>query len=261
MIKNLSNFGLVMSLLLISSQIVAQKKEQFQRTDVVYLKNGSIFRGQIEAYEIDKELKLRLDKNKLVIFKAENIKRIVQEATEEEKLVENEEDLKPKKEYAFKERGIFYGSHVGYIGGNNTFGEYTSGLNLHAYGGFHFHRLLGAGLGIGVDFYNVNLGSVIPIYGMARGYLKATNVSPYYQLAAGFGIPIKEENSFFTDLNGGYYISPEIGIRIGGSAETNMTVGIGLQWQKATFIQDFDELRIEDEYTFRRFNFKIGVLF
>jgi len=40
-------------------------------------------------------------------------------------------------------------------------------------------------------------------------------------------------------------------------------VGVGLTWQKATYITDFgDEIsRNVDTYTFRRFNLKIGVLF
>lgn len=251
---------LIICALLWTGQLFGQETSQFKRTDVVYLKNGSIFRGQIEYYEVNKELKLRLNLERVIVFDAKNIKKIVQEATDEE---QSQSELKQIKTYNFRERGTFFASHIGYIGGNNLFGNYTDAFNIHALGGYQFNRFVSAGLGVGVDFYNVNLGSIIPVYAMTRGYLKKANVSPYYQLAAGYGFPIQNEDSFFDEASGGYYLSPELGFRFGGSAEANFTMGFGLQWQKATYRQDFGDgiSNNQDTYTFRRFNFKIGVLF
>lgn len=245
--------------LLISSQLMGQSNDKFVRTDVVYLKNGSIFRGQIAAYD-QQELRLRLDENQVVVFDAKNIKKIIQIANESEK---TEKEIEQKKSYAFKEHGVYFHSSLGYIGGNNLWGTYIDAFNVHTQVGYQFNRLIGAGIGAGVDFYNIGLGSIIPIYGTARGYLKKSNVSPFYQLAAGFGIPIKNENNAFTDSKGGYYLAPELGFRFGASDEANMTLGIGLTWQKATYITTFGDTvtRNEDNYTFRRFNLKIGVLF
>ena len=251
-------------LFLMVFQIIGQAQETFKRTDVVYLKNGSIFRGQIESYKIGKTLKLRLDKDKIIIFEDKNIKKIVQETTPEEDSEKVEKTIVKNNPYKFRERGIYIASHIGYLGGNDFLGNYKNAYNIHLQSGFQFNRLVGAGLGIGIDFYNINLGSVIPIYAAFRGYAKRSNVSPYYQVAAGYGFPMMNENSAFTSSNGGYYLAPETGIRIGASDETNMTIGIGLQWQKASYRQEFEGgtvLSNEDDYTFRRFNFKIGILF
>lgn len=255
----LKNVVLILALLF-SSQLIAQSSDKFVRTDVVYLKNGSIFRGQIELYEHGKELRLRLDENQVIIFEAKNIKKIVQIANESET---EEKELKYKKSYEFREKGLYFHSSLGYIGGNNLWGTYIDGFNVHAQAGYQFNRLIGAGLGTGVDYYNIGLGSIIPIYGTARGYLKKSNVSPYYQLAAGFGIPIENENSGFTESKGGYYLAPELGFRFGASNEANFTLGMGLTWQKATYTTTFGDTVTKnvDDYTFRRFNFKIGVLF
>ena len=254
---------LLFCLLLCTFQLIGQNTEAFKRPDVVYLKSGSIFRGQIEMYEIGKELKLRTSKNNVMVFKAKNIKKIVQEPTTAEKAAQLNKPENIKQTYAFRENGLHFSTMIGYIGGNNQFGNYTDAFNVHFQSIYQHNRLLGAGLGVGVDFYNVNLGSIIPIYGTIRGYLKAKNVSPYYQIAAGYGISVNGESSSFTDSSGGYYLAPELGFRFGGSAETNMTVGLGLQWQQATYTQDFGDTisKNEDEYTFRRFNFKIGILF
>lgn len=254
---------LLFGILLFSSQVFSQIVETFRRTDVVYLKNGSIFRGQIESYEIDNALQLRIASDKVMVIEAKSIKRIVQESTEAEKMaeVQAEKIIKP---YTFRENGLHFHTAIGYIGGNNQFGGYTDAFNIHFQSIYQFNRLIGTGLGIGVDFYNVNLGSILPIYVSTRGYLKATNTSPYYQIAGGYGIPIIEgETSGFTASRGGYYLAPEFGFRFGGTADTNFTMGIGLQWQKATYILDFADTvsKNEDTYTFRRFNFKIGILF
>lgn len=249
--------------LLFSCQLFGQSNQELLRPDAVYLKNGSIFRGQIIFYEIGNELKLRIAPNNIMVIKARNIKKIVQEPTPAEKAAQLNTPEKAPSIYAFRENGLHFATTIGYIGGNNQFGNYTDAFNVHFQGIYQHHRLIGTGIGIGVDFYNVNLGSIIPIYGTVRGYLKAKNVSPYYQLAAGYGIPIDSESNSFTESSGGYYLAPELGFRFGGSAETNMTVGLGLQWQQATYTQDFGDTisKNEDEYTFRRFNFKIGILF
>lgn len=255
----LKNLVLILALL-ISSQLIGQNSGKFVRTDVVYLKNGSIFRGQIELYEYGKELRLRLYENQVLVFEAKNIKKIVQTANESEK---EEKEIESKKTYAFREQGFYFHSSLGYIGGNNLWGNYIDAFNVHSQVGYQFNRLIGAGIGTGVDFYNVGLGSIIPVYGAARGYLKKSNFSPFYQLAAGMGIPIKNENSGFSDSKAGYYLAPELGFRFGASNEANMTLGIGLTWQKATYITTFGDTvtKNEDNYTFRRFNLKIGVLF
>lgn len=255
----LKNLVLILALLF-SSQLIAQSSDKFVRTDVVYLKNGSIFRGQIELYEHGKELRLRLDENQVVVFKAKNIKKIVQIANESEA---EEKEIKHKKSYEFREKGLYFHSSLGYIGGNNLWGTYIDAFNVHAQAGYQFNRLIGAGLGAGVDYYNIGLGSIIPIYGTARGYFKKSNFSPYYQLAAGYGIPVENENNGFTESKGGYYLAPELGFRFGASSEANLTFGMGLTWQKATFTTTFGDTVTKnvDDYTFRRFNFKIGVLF
>lgn len=250
-----------LGLLLISCSIFAQSNDDFRRTDVVYLKNGSIFRGQIEYYDVDTELRLRMDVDNVVVFDAKNIKRIVQESTTEESATT---PIHFKKTYDFKEKGLYYALNIGYIGGNSFFGNYTDAYNVHFQSGYQFHRLLGAGVGAGVDFYNVNLGSIIPVYVEARGYLRAKNVSPYYHVAAGMGFPVlSDNNNSFDSSKGGYYLAPGMGVRFGGSAESNLTIGLALQWQKASYTQNFGDgiSKNVDKYTFRRFTFKIGVLF
>ena len=254
---------LLFGILLFSSQVFSQIVETFRRTDVVYLKNGSIFRGQIEFYKIDTELQLRIATDKVIVIEANAIKKIIQESTEAKKVVQGQTNKIPKP-YAFRESGLHFHTTIGYIGGNNQFGNYTDAFNIHFQSIYQFNRLLGTGLGVGVDFYNVHLGSILPIYVSTRGYLKAKSVSPYYQVAGGYGIPIiEEETSGFTSSKGGYYFAPEFGFRFGGSTETNFTMGIGLQWQKATYTLDFADMvsKNEDTYIFRRFNFKIGILF
>ncbi|MEM1121329.1 MAG: hypothetical protein AAGJ18_12830, partial [Bacteroidota bacterium] len=172
-------------------------------------------------------------------------------------------ETKTIKRYAFRERGMYYATSIGYLGGNNLQGGYTDAFNIHLVSGYQFNRWLGAGMGVGVDYYNVNLGSVMPVYLEGRGYLKKANFSPFYQVAAGWGFPIQGEESRYDESKGGYYLAPALGLRFGGSKEANFFTSIGLQWQRGTYTQEFGDgiSQNEDRYTFRRFNFKVGVLF
>ncbi len=247
---------LLLGFFLVAHNIIAQT-EQSKQTDIVYLKNGSIFRGKIIMYEIGNQLELKIETGKTLIFKDEYIKKVVQNASESGR------KFKKEKIYNFKEKGLYFASSIGYIGGNEQFGNYRNGLSAHHITGYQIHRLLGVGLGVGVDYYNVNLGTVIPVYGEARSYLKATNVSPYLSLAGGIGFPVLPKNSFVSETNAGIFVHPSIGFRFGGSENANITASLGLQWQKATYIQTFSDglTQNKDRYTFKRFTFSVGVLF
>ncbi|MEM6320279.1 MAG: hypothetical protein AAF960_21600, partial [Bacteroidota bacterium] len=211
--KKIIQTFLISGLVLLSSQLFSQSEQTFQRPDVVYLKNGSIFRGQIESYKVGGKLKLTTAPGRVLIFEEKNIKKIVQETTAQEAANNPKLEMTQPKTYDFRETGVYYAVDIGYLGGNSFFGEYTNAFTTHLAGGYQFNRWVGAGVGVGVDFYNVNLGSMIPVYAEFRGYFRKSRVSPFYKVAAGMGLPIENSNGDFTETKGGYYLAPSLGIR------------------------------------------------
>lgn len=232
--------------------------EDIKYVDVVYLNNGSVFRGEMLEYKHEEYVKIRILGGQVIIFPAEQVKKIVQEnirsAASKVRLI---------REYAFKEKGIYNETYVNMPMGNDQWGWWVSGLGLHHVMGYQHNRWIGAGLGIGIDAYEMGSShNVIPIYLEARGYFLKKKVSPFYSMNLGYGIALKDQNSGITEAKGGLMYNPSLGYRFGGHPNANFTLALGYKVQKATYISPgWDGSRFENKYTFKRVNLKFGMLF
>lgn len=237
--------------------------------DVIYLKNGSVFRGNIAAYQPGEQVTIEIAGATPLIFKEGEILKIRQERLDAVKKQELQkptvvQEEKPKdKNYEFKERGWYNATYFA-LGSGQSNGNVQFVVGLHNITGFMLKRQLGIGLGIGVDNYAVGTGEVVyPIFAEARGYFTPTYRSFYYSVAVGYGLAFKNDNNFVTRANGGYMFHPAIGVRFGASAESNITLDIGYKQQQAGFTREVPftgEIDIR-EVTYRRLIVRAGLLF
>lgn len=244
--------------LILSISFLLQAQEQRIHYDVVYLKNGSEFRGELLEYQPD-YVKLKALGGRELTFQQKQIKKIVQEPIRS--------NWKERKPYEFKERGIYKA-----VLGSANFGTFAwnddgaNGLGFKGIVGYQWNRWIGAGIGIGIENYYLNQGeTVYPIFAEIRGYLRKQNVSPYYSFSGGYSFTIKNEEAGITDASGGYLLHPALGIRFGGSANANFTVDAGLQFQKASFTRAFNGWNgpetSEHRMLYQRLAIRLGMLF
>jgi len=243
-------------LLFICFMTDAQAQIMVERTDVVYLKNGSVFRGTIENYVQGEQLRLRINEASTIVIKDDEIKKIVQVDYQKNKKV------KAEKEYAFKERGLYHVTSLHFTGGTEAFGpDPVLDFGGHHITGFQFNRLLGVGLGIGMDYYYVGSGQkIMPIYAEARGYVRAERLTPMYSLAAGYGFTFENNERNITEAKGGIMFYPAVGFRTGGSANANYFFDFGVKIQQATFTYQTWDIRV-NKMTYNRFVLRTGILF
>ena len=234
-----------------------QAQERFHY-DVIYLKNGSEFRGELLDYQPD-FVKLRALGGKVITFQQKEIKKIVQEPINGKR--------RTPKPYQFKEKGV-YKALFGNINAG-TFAwrdESTFGLGFKGLVGYQWNRWLGTGIGLGVENYYLNQGeTVYPLFAEVRGYLVPENIAPYYSISGGYSFTIKNEEAGIIDANGGWMIHPAFGIRWGGSSKVNFTVDAGVQLQKATFVRGINpwggpDIQ-ENRMTYHRLAIRFGMLF
>ncbi len=229
---------------------------QSENLDYVYLKNGSLFKGEIVEYQDGGQLHLKLDNERTFIFEDKNIKRIVQGGTYK---IHKDKSFKP---YNFKEKGMYYFFAGNINGGSSAFqNEGTAGLGIQAAAGYQLNRWLGAGLGIGMDYYYPGSGErFMPVFAEVRGYLRQKNVAPYYSVQTGYGFTFVDEDRAMEDSQGGIYLYPALGLRCGASDNANFTIDIGYKYQKGTFAFRQWDL-VEHKMTYRRIALRVGVLF
>lgn len=236
----------------------AQKQDTTQHIDVVFLKDGSEFRGIILRYDIGEELDMRLRSGTRMTIPASVIKKVVQEPGAMPSFT---------KPYRFEEKGWYYLAYGGLMGGNSAWSsELEMGLGLDLIAGYQLNRMLGVGLGVGLHNYHLEAGeAVYPIYAEARGYLLASNVSPYYVLSAGYGFAFRNENENIERAEGGLLIHPALGLRFGGE-DAHFIMDMGVRVQRATWERRLngwwggEETRTQ-RMTYARFVLRLGVLF
>jgi len=237
--------------------------DEIQYIDLVYLKDGSEFRGKIIEYKHDEYLKMEILGGQTVEFPAKQVRKVVQQPYGQSAYVPRAPKVVKVREYNFRESGIYNETYVNLIQGFNTWGEWVGGLGIHHVTGYQFNRWIGTGLGVGFDGYYLGFGeNVIPVYAEARGYFMKKNTTPFYSVALGYGFAGKNDDRGITEASGGIMFNPNIGYRIGASAGANFTLSMGYKYQKASFTQ----LRgggstIKRNYTYSRLNLKLGLLF
>lgn len=236
--------------------LLAQTTEK--QASIVYLKGGSIFKGEIIEYVQGGVLKLKLANSEaIILLDGKDVKKIIHGEVGEVFL------QKQKKAYRFKERGFYNATYMNLsvAGSAYSSSRINFGYGVQTSFGYQFNRLLGAGLGIGMDYYYEGSGqNLMPVFGEIRGYLFPKNFTPMYILATGYGFAFKDEDRNITEAKGGWMIHPAIGFRMGGSKLMNFTLDAGVKIQKAEYTFVNWDTRIQ-KITYKRLVIRVGFIF
>ncbi len=195
-------------------------------TDIVYLRNGSVFRGKILELKPGGDIIMTTWSGVSMTLPESNVKRIVQRCREQKRA---------RREYDFKEKGLYNATRLGVLTGQNFQGSNSTGYSIYHSTGWMFNRWIGAGLGAGVEIFNPDglEATTYPIFAEARGYFRARNVTPFYSIGAGWAFAGKHSDSqwgYIDSWSGGWLAKAQIGYRIGN----NLTLYGGLSLQKKT---------------------------
>jgi hypothetical protein len=235
-------------------------------TDVLYLRNGQQLEGRIVEYQQGGRLLFRLSSGEVLELREEEVERILQKgylpAAERDEAPAPAAEPKP---YQFKERGWYNALYFATMNSGGPESGLRMGIGLHNSTGYQLHRLLGLGLGVGIDTYGLSDGkSIYPLFAEARGYLLKKPLTPYYSFCAGYGFAFKNRSAAIIDAEGGAMFRGVLGLRLGASADTNVLLGIGYQYQEAAFVRELfggagsQEIQ---ELTFHRIVMRVGLIF
>ena len=234
--------------------------------DQILLKNGTTFEGAILEYQQGQPLWLELSNGDTLMFQDEEIERIIQKGQAVSPTaapLPGKEEATKKKAYAFKEKGLYNATYFATLSGSSD-SELKLGLGFHNITGYQFLRQFGLGLGLGIDTYSFDNGqSIFPLFLEARGYLVRKPVSPYYSVNAGYGFAFRNEEELITKAEGGILIRGTIGLRLGADEDTNVLIGLGYQYQKASLErQNFQGAELEiRELVYNRIVMRVGLIF
>lgn len=195
--------------------------------DIVYLKDGTILRGQILEFDPKSDLKIQIEGGSVVVYKSSTILKIQKEKTE---AIFDKEKGKRALNIP-KEKGWYHSFSGGNVIPAPLVGlRFTPsdllGFKFEYSTGYKFHRLFGAGLNIG--FMAATGDATIPICANFRGYFMKTSASLFYDLNIGYGISLNALSAFQgADNYGGLHVHPAIGIRFPSKRKGHATLDIG----------------------------------
>jgi len=218
--------------------------------DVVYLRNGSVIRGKLTQPQPPGKVQIESNRN-LWVFSQQEVLRLTQERYSP--------NWTSKGYYGLTETGLLIGASA-YNGVNSE-----QSFRLEMVNGYRFHRLLAAGAGIGVNFYQES--HLIPLYAELRGELLNQQLTPFYVVQAGYGLPlsgqIKDEQAWGPNAqaDGGWMYGAGLGLAV-HTAKVSWLFGMGIRLQQnRTHYFDWAGTSISDQLTHRRLGLQIGVMY
>ena len=234
-------------------------------TDLIYLKNGSVFKSRIIDYKQGDTITVEIAGGHILKFAESEIEKITQVgAVAAEQPVVVRETRKRVSFDALAVKGVYGFASSSFSGQTSGLsGPTASIINFDAGAGYQFNQWLGLGLGTGYNLYDVDRGeSVIPLFADIRMYPFKKNLGPYFNLQAGYGFALKQESFGIIDAKGGYLFHPAIGWRVPVGEKFFFTFDIGARFQKAQYTQEGQwwlPSRSVRDVVYQRTTFRVGI--
>lgn len=249
-------------LLMVSTALMAQANME----DVVYLKNGTVYRGMVIEQVLGESLKVKIAGGSIIALQVADVYKITKEA------VEVAPSTTPRSDYF---EG--YGNHhyrrdtsttPAYLKTRRFFRsiEFRPGINnigLRVVKGYKFNRFASLGLGVGVDGVyfgkgiswgkgvydnkNVNNGLYIPVYLQLSGDILAKRITPYYYMEAGYSFhpanPFVNKNPISKSWGGP---TGALGLGVKFYSKRNMSLAINANANYRTDIYRTERVRFDN---------------
>jgi hypothetical protein len=247
--------------------VAAQKNTE--KEDVVYLKNGSIIRGNIQEQKMGESLKIELLGGSVLVFQQNEIDSI----KKEDKIVV----AKSKPELVMKQKGYRNITETGIIfgkGTNNNYGYYYGynrndfGVQLHTINGYQFNRFLFAGGGMGIERFISYRQSFAPFYLRLSSDLLKKRVTPYVFTDIGYALfwinDLGYDSYNYYNNKGGLYLQAGGGVRIFTRSKTSVHIGAAYKRVNSSSSWEYNyegSPQYELKRAYQRVVFLVGVSF
>lgn len=224
--------------------------------DAVYLKDGSVLKGKVRAYEIGKILRLQLTPTSTVTIPGDQILKVVQ-------ALDNKKTKAPKEYGPLQFNGWYNTTSFYGLGGYFT-DRFQMGLGVHNVFGRRWNQWIGTGIGVGFDNYLVeDRVSLIPVFVELKGQLSDKYLAPAYGIQAGYGFATNNEDWNIDEATGGIMLHGYFGL-VKHTYEGNaLSLDVGYRFQRLRYRQSFDWTRDFDQYKimFKRLVVRFGFTF
>lgn len=214
-----------------------------QEQIAVYLKKGTVLKGEMVSYSYGDTLKMLVGVAKKEISLPEDAI---------EKIKFYGQHLKS----AFNEKNWLYTSKLALLPGSTD-----TGLGISQMVSKKLVRGLFGGVAVGVDNYYLGPGfNVYPVTGSLKYYGSNEIVSPFIEMRTGYGLAFSAERQGQALAKGGLHLNPSMGLRF-GSRFLYTELSIGLKFQRLSYLYAFVDHTNDYDVLVRRFEAGLSFTF
>jgi len=276
------NISLSLIFCLISAYAYTQNGASTE-THTITLKDGSVFEGVIKKYVEGEKLILQLSPNINKTIKDKHIRKIVasnKSGKPEETSTYGSKNEVSSTGFAYNNKLYFEANYAMLIAKSayftnanleNKVNEIDRGMGIQLVGGYQFNRWIGAGVGVGADYYYLDSGeTILPVFADLRGHLTKNVVSLIYKAQAGYGFALKDDEQNMIEATGGVMLYPALGLHFRTKSNVNFSLDFGYKYQKAKYGYNVNNVpqwwnmanvRVVNDLEYNRFAVRAGVIF
>lgn len=263
---NMTNKSILIILLLLS--VYQLSLAQALSEDVLYLKDGSILRGNIVEQYRDSLVKLQMNGGSIFAISTKLIGNIEYNAKP------YQPDLPPGTDMpdSNKNSGYFNITAMGVLPGSNYYYDYyygnpqsgtSVGFTIQTIHGYRFNKHLLAGAGLAIDIIQYPMGQ---LFADGRYEILDRKTTPFVFIDCGYGIPLskghQDANSEVT-YSGGITAGGGAGMRINFRNEGAFILEAGYKMEKASENIKYETWGTDqtNNYTYSRLAIRVGLAF
>ncbi len=222
-----------------------------QEVDHVYLKNGSVIRGNIIEVEPADHVKIQDLCGNIWYYKMADVEKITLESYQP--------NAKEGRESLNFKTGFVNMTSIGFLAGSSN-NMQMAPFSLLMVNGWRNSMGFFTGVGVGVEFLSTNY---LPVFLDLRYDFPGQDVVPYIMAKGGYSMPLASDRSEY-DIDYTYSGGPLVGIGIGLKikSRTHFAWDIGLlyRYQQTSYKENYDWNQQEYSYTdvYNRIEIRLG---
>lgn len=222
-----------------------------QNTDHVYLKSGSVIRGNILEIEPANHVKIEDLSGNIWYYKIDEVEKITSEPYESG-------TRNDQKALGF-DAGFTNMTSLGFLAGSSHNSQ-VAPFSLLMVNGYRAANGLFAGFGTGIEFFST---SYMPLFLDLRYDLIGTDVVPYVVAKGGWGVPLsydRDEYNTSYEYSGGPLFGAGIGLKIRTRKHFAWDIELLYRYQETSYKEIYDWNNQEYDYTdiFNRIEIRLG---
>ncbi|MCK5137091.1 MAG: hypothetical protein KAR19_14995 [Bacteroidales bacterium] len=237
--------------LLIIALVISVVSLNAQEVDHVYLKTGSVIRGNILEIDPVDHVKIQDLCGNIWNYKITQVEKITSEPYTHKNGITREH-------FEF-ESGFVNMTSIGFLAGS-SYNTQVAPFSLLMVNGWRNSMGLFTGAGIGIEFFSTNY---MPLFVDLRYDLLGKDVVPYIMAKGGYSLPLasdRQEYNMEYEYSGGPLVGVGVGLKIKSRTHFAWDIGLMYRYQQTSYMEKHDWSGQEYDYTdvYNRIEIRLG---